>query len=113
MQDNGRTGAGRARVLAAMLETTGPDIVDTVGMDDGCILNPERFRTIGLGKYTEVSFRQQPMWPVIPCLSPCRLARWKMSTRASLPHYGVCAGCHAYSSRMIGPHPDNPGPVYG
>ena len=25
-----------------MLTTTGPDIVDTVGMDDGCILNPER-----------------------------------------------------------------------
>ena len=42
--------------LAAVVTTTGPDIVDTVGMNDGCILNPERYRTIGLDKYTECEF---------------------------------------------------------
>ena len=31
-------------------------LLDTVGMDDGCILNPERFRTIGLDKYGECAF---------------------------------------------------------
>jgi hypothetical protein len=42
--------------LAAVVTTTGPDIVDTVGMNDGCILNPERYRTIGLDKYAECEF---------------------------------------------------------
>jgi hypothetical protein len=42
--------------LAAVVTTTGPDIVDTVGMNDGCILNPERYRTIGLDKYIECEF---------------------------------------------------------
>ena len=30
-------------ILAVMLETRGLDIIDTVGMDDGCVLNPGRF----------------------------------------------------------------------
>ena len=54
LQDNGNTPAPLVRAfLATKLETQGPDFIDTVGMDDGCILHPERFRTLGMDKYGE------------------------------------------------------------
>ncbi len=52
MYDNGKNPSALLRAaLATELAVRGPDIVDTVGMDDGCIVNPERYRTIGLDKY--------------------------------------------------------------
>jgi parallel beta-helix repeat protein len=104
MRDNGTNPAPVVRaLLATMLETEGPDIIDTVGMADGCILNPERFRTIGLDKYGECSFSTTANVAsyTLPEPVPPRV-KDHMET-GKLVYYGVCAGCHAYSSRMIGP----------
>lgn len=104
MQDNGNDPVPEVRaVLAAMLETTGPDIVDTVGMDDGCILNPERYRTIGLGKYTECEFSTTANVTSYTLPEPVPPRSMQDLDQGKLAYYGVCAGCHAYSSRMIGP----------
>jgi parallel beta-helix repeat protein len=104
MQNNGNDPAPAVRaVLAAMLETTGPDIVDTVGMDDGCILNPERFRTIGLGKYTECEFSTTANVASYTLPEPVPARSMEDVNKGKLVYYGVCAGCHAYGSRMIGP----------
>ncbi|WP_116368102.1 parallel beta-helix domain-containing protein [Parahaliea mediterranea] len=104
MHSNGENPAPAVRaILAAMLETTGPDIVDTVGMSDGCILNKERFRTIGLGKYSECEF--DTTMNVASYTLPERVPprnKEHMET-GKLVYYGICAGCHAYNSRMIGP----------
>jgi parallel beta-helix repeat protein len=104
MQNNGSDPAPAVRaVLAAMLETTGPDIVDTVGMDDGCILNPERYRTIGVGKYTECEFSTTANVASYTLPEPVPARSMEDVDPGKLVYYGVCAGCHAYSSRMIGP----------
>jgi parallel beta-helix repeat protein len=104
MRNNGGNPAPMVRaVMAAMLETTGPDIVDTVGMDDGCILNPERFRTIGLGKYGECEFATTANVASYTLPEPVPPRSLENVDMGKLAYYGVCAGCHAYNSRMIGP----------
>lgn len=81
MRDNGQDRDPLVRAaLAALLETTGSDIIDTVGMDDGCILNPERYRTIGLGKYGECEFSTTANIASYTLPAP-----WKTLIRASSP----------------------------
>lgn len=104
MQNNGSDPAPVVRAaLAAVLTTTGPDIVDTVGMDDGCILNPERYRTIGLEKYSECEFSTTANVASYTLPEPVPARSMEDVDKGKLAYYGVCAGCHAYSSRMIGP----------
>jgi parallel beta-helix repeat protein len=104
MRNNGGDPAPMVRaVMAAMLETSGPDIVDTVGMDDGCILNPERFRTIGLDQYSECEFATTANVASYTLPEPVPPRALENVDKGKLAYYGVCAGCHAYNSRMIGP----------
>lgn len=104
MQNNGENPAPAVRaILAAMLETSGPDIVDTVGMDDGCISYPERFRTIGLGKYSDCEFDTTMNIASYTLPEPVPPRSKEHMETGKLVYYGVCAGCHAYNSRMIGP----------
>lgn len=105
MQDNGNNPAPMVRAfLATQLETRGPDFIDTVGLDDGCILHPERFRTIGMEKYGDCEFSNTSnvLSYTLPEPVPPRKDEPNMD-KGKLAYYGVCAGCHAYSSRMIGP----------
>jgi len=104
MRDNGKNPAPLVRAyLAANLETRGPDIVDTVGMDDGCILNPERYRTLGLDKYSECEFSNTANIASYTLPEPVPARSMEDLDKGKLAYYGVCAGCHAYDSRMIGP----------
>lgn len=104
MYDNGNKPAPIVRaLLATMMKTRGPDIIDTVGMDDGCILNPERFRTIGLGDYGECEFDTTMNVASYTLPEPVPARDKEHMETGKLVYYGVCAGCHAYSSRLIGP----------
>jgi parallel beta-helix repeat protein len=105
MQNNGNNPAPVVRaVLATQMLTRGPDFIDTVGMDDGCILNPERFRTLGMDNYGECDFEntKSVLTYTLPEPVPPRINETNMD-KGRLAYYGVCAGCHAYGSRMIGP----------
>jgi parallel beta-helix repeat protein len=104
MRDNGNNPAPLVRAwLAGNLETRGPDIVDIVGMDDGCILNPERYRTIGLDKYSECDFDTTANVTSYTLPEPVPPRSMEDLDKGKLAYHGVCAGCHAYNSRMIGP----------
>jgi cytochrome c551/c552 len=104
MRDNGNDPEPVVRAfLATQLETKGPDIVDTVGMDDGCILNPERYRTLGLEKYDECEFDSTANVISYTLPQPVPARNMEDLDKGQLAYYGICAGCHAYNSRMIGP----------
>jgi len=104
MRDNGRNPAPMVRAfLASNLEIRGPDIVDTVGMDDGCILNPERYRSIGIEQYSECDFDTTANVASYTLPEPVPPRSMEDLDKGQLVYHGVCAGCHAYSSRMIGP----------
>ena len=104
MRNNGDDPEPMVRAfLATQLEARGPDIVDTVGMDDGCILNPERYRTLGLDKYGECEFASTANVVSYMLPEPVPPRSMEDLDKGKLAYYGVCAGCHAYDSRMIGP----------
>lgn len=92
----------RASLLANMI-TGVPQIVDTVEMDDGCILSPERYTTAGLEKYKtcEVTTTANVTTYTLPQPVPAR-SMDEIDVGKTV-YYGVCAGCHSYSARMIGP----------
>lgn len=105
MRNNGENPAPMVKAfLATQLLTTGPDIVDTVGMDDGCIVSPQRYRTLGLDRYGDCEFATTAnvLTYTLPEPVPPRHNDPNMDVGKTI-YYGVCAGCHAYSSRMIGP----------
>jgi len=104
MRDNGGSPEPVVRAfLATQLELKGPDIVDTVGMDDGCILSPERYRTLGLDKYGECDFDTTANVASYTLPEPVPARSMEDLDKGKLVYYGVCAGCHAYDSRMVGP----------
>ncbi|MFV8818615.1 parallel beta-helix domain-containing protein [Haliea sp. E17] len=104
MRDNGLDPAPVVRAyLATQLESRGPDIVDTVGMDDGCILHPARYRTIGLEKYGECAFDTTAKVATYTLPQPVPPRGLENVDIGKLTYYGICAGCHAYSVRLIGP----------
>ena len=104
MMNNGNNPAPMVRaLLATQMMTQGPDIIDTVGLDDGCILNPERYRTIGLDKYGECEFDSTANIASYMLPEPVPPRSKEHMNKGKLAYYGICAGCHAYSSRMIGP----------
>jgi len=104
MLNNGQNPAPMVRAaLAAYMVTSGLDIVDTVGLDDGCILNPERFRTLGLEKYGDCEFSNTANVTSYTLPEPVPPRVKEHMDAGKLAYYGVCAGCHAYNSRMIGP----------
>ncbi len=104
MRNNGSDPEPMVRAfLATKLELRGPDIVDTVGMADGCILNPERYRTLGLDNYGECEFTSTANVASYTLPEPVPPRNMEDLDKGKLVYYGVCAGCHAYSSRMIGP----------
>ena len=104
MYDNGHNPAPMVRAaLATELLIRGPDIVDTVGMDDGCILNPERFRIVGLDKYGDCDISTTANVASYTLVEPVPPRSMEGLDKGKLAYYGVCAGCHAYNSRMIGP----------
>jgi parallel beta-helix repeat protein len=108
MINNGADPVAEVRALmATRLSTTGPDIMalGTAGEEDNCILNGSAYRTYGTKKWgvcepgatTAATASYQLDEP-----APARLIE-NDEDRAAHLYSGICAGCHAYNLRMIGP----------
>ncbi len=104
MRDNGSNPTPFVRAaLAAMLKTEGQDIVDTIGLDSGCILYPERHRSVGISEYQDCPFVTTMNLASYTLSQPVPPHSKENMETGMLVYYGVCAGCHAYNSRLIGP----------
>ena len=99
-----------AEVKAAMLtkfKTTGPDILANVGSaqePDNCILNAERYTSFGIAKWSKCDITTTA--DVKTYLLPADAAPREIESdadRVARLYKGICAGCHAYNLRMIGP----------
>lgn len=108
MFDNGADPV--AQVKAAMLtqfKTTGPDILANIGSaqePDNCILNKARYTSFGLGKWSQCTLTTTAA--TRSYLLEGEAAPREIETdadRVARLYKGICAGCHAYNLRMIGP----------
>jgi parallel beta-helix repeat protein len=81
----------------------GPDIVAIGGGSGSCILNKSSYLTYGLDNYGQcevVSTASVKTYLLDEAVAPREVTA---EEKGKLTYYGVCAGCHAYGIRMIGP----------
>lgn len=107
MDGNGNDPAAevKALMMATQFTTQGPDIVAVGGGEDSdnCIINRGRYRTAGIDKWVDCEFdtTMETLSYLLPEGAPPRSTDGE--DKAKLLYRGICAGCHGYDVRMIGP----------
>lgn len=104
MIDNGESPIGLLRTLMlTRFSLKGPDIIDTGGGKGSCILNKDRYRTVGLKNYARCTRTTTSDVLSYRLAEPVEPRQIELAERGKLSYYGVCTGCHAYSVRLVGP----------
>jgi cytochrome c551/c552 len=90
-------------LMTATLHKGGVDIVAVGGGVDSCIVNRAKYQTIGIGGYgacARLSTRDVASYLLDQPAPPRAM---DTPNKAELVYNAICAGCHAYNARMIGP----------
>ncbi len=84
------------------LKTGNPDIVSVGPSKDSCIVNRQQYITVGLGGYGDCAVGNTIGLGnyLLPPVPPREI---KPEDKGKIAYLGVCAGCHTYTGRMIGP----------
>lgn len=90
-------------LMALNLTTEAPDIVAVGGGKDSCVLDISRYRTLGLGDYGVCSRTSTADVGSYLLTEPAPARDTNIENKGKLAYYAICAGCHAYNARMIGP----------
>jgi len=89
-------------IMLTELKTGNPDIFMVGPSRDSCIINRHRYVTVGVDDFSECAFTNTDtignylLPPVAPRVTTA-------DERGKMAYLGVCAGCHTYTGRMIGP----------
>ncbi|WP_224490153.1 parallel beta-helix domain-containing protein [Robertkochia flava] len=104
MFDNGKDPTGELKaIMLTQLDSKGPDIFAYGGGTGSTIRDKNKYRTFGLDDYgippiTDTEEIQTMMTP-----SPVPARSVSKEQLGELTYYGVCAGCHSFGNRLIGP----------
>lgn len=104
MFNNGNNPVEEVKVaMASQFTSKGPDILHFGGGAGSCIRDRGRYRTFGLEGYApcELLSTASVVSYMLPEPAPARDR--EVYELGKLTYYGVCSGCHAYNSRLIGP----------
>ena len=104
MENNGNNPVADIKALmVTKLSKLGPDIIAVGGGQGSCIANPGRYRTFGVNHFANCQVRDTRGVisymldkPVVPRVTA-------LAEKGKMTYYGVCSGCHAYSTRLVGP----------
>ena len=104
MANNGNNPVGELKALMlARLSKKGPDIISVGGGQGGCIRDINRYRTVGLDNYAQcevTNTKAVHSYLTAEVVPPRKVS---LEEKGKMAYYGICAGCHAYNVRMIGP----------
>ena len=89
-------------LMLTELKTGNPDIVRVGPTDDSCIINRHRYITVGVNDFAECDF-SNTLKTANYLLPPVPARVIQPEERGKIAYLGVCAGCHTYTGRMIGP----------
>ncbi|MBC8767834.1 right-handed parallel beta-helix repeat-containing protein [Arenibacter sp. BSSL-BM3] len=117
MFNNGNAPTGEIKaIMLTQMDTKGPDIFAYGGGSGSTIRDKNRYRTFGLDNYgpSQITDTKDLRTFLMPNPVPPRSV--SKEELGELTYYGVCAGCHAFGNRLIGPpteiiqaiHKDNP-----
>jgi parallel beta-helix repeat protein len=89
-------------LMLAELKTGNPDILVVGPTTDSCIINRHRYVTVGVNDFAECGFTNTKTIGnyLLPEVEPRVIAP---EDRGEIAYLGICAGCHTYTGRMIGP----------
>jgi parallel beta-helix repeat protein len=89
-------------IMLTELKTGNPDILVVGPTKDSCIINRHRYVTVGTDDFVECDFANT--YPIgnylLADVPPREIAP---EERGEIAYLGICAGCHTYTGRMIGP----------
>jgi parallel beta-helix repeat protein len=79
-----------------------PDIARVGPSPGSCILDRDRYVTVGVKDFAECSFSNtaDKLTYLLPPVPPREI---DLADRGKVAYMGICAGCHIYTGRMIGP----------
>ncbi|MDO6428356.1 parallel beta-helix domain-containing protein [Thalassotalea sp. 1_MG-2023] len=80
-----------------------PDIVRVGTSRDSCIINRHRYVTVGVKNWQECNFTNTANVDSYILDEPVPARDIDPSERGKVVYMGICAGCHTYTGRMIGP----------
>ncbi len=70
---------------------------------DSCILDPDRYVTVGLKSFGTCGFTTTAQVSTYLLDEPAERREIAAEDMGKRAYYGICAGCHAYNIKMIGP----------
>ncbi len=103
MHNNGYETIDEIRALMLVdLKTGNPDIFVVGPSKDSCIINRHRYVTAGVDDFAECDFTNTHNIAnyLLPPVPPRVI---EPGERGKIAYLGICAGCHTYTGRMIGP----------
>lgn len=80
-----------------------PDIIQVGKSKDSCIINRHRYVYVGVKKWQECEFTNTDNIETYLLAEPVPPRKIDPSERGEVVYLGICAGCHTYTGRMIGP----------
>ncbi len=91
-------------LMAAALTTEGPDLVAVGGGSGSCVADKSALKSLGIGSWASGCVRTSTADVSTYLLEqPAKARVMNADDRGKLIYSSVCAGCHAYNVRMIGP----------
>jgi parallel beta-helix repeat protein len=104
MSNNGNNPVADVKALMlTKLSNLGPDIVAVGGGKGSCIVNPGRYRTFGIDNFANCAARDTRAVITYMLNKPVAPRNTSLMEKGKMTYYAVCSGCHAYSTRLIGP----------
>ena len=104
MFNNGAEPIDEIKALKIASLTSGPvDIISVGTSRDSCLLNPGQYPSLGTKSFGTCGFSTTADTVTYLLPEPVAPREFKLEEKGKMVYYGVCAGCHAYNMRMIGP----------
>ena len=104
MYDNGNNPVGelKALMMTTQFSKKGPDIFAIGGGQGSTILDKNKYRTFGIDHYGQATIRDTKHITTFMMDEPVAPRSVAPEELGELTYYGVCAGCHAFNTRLIG-----------
>ncbi|WP_340681095.1 parallel beta-helix domain-containing protein [Paraglaciecola sp.] len=104
MANNGYDTIDEAKALMLTEFKQGkPDILRLGGSRDSCIINRHQYLTVGIDDWRECEFSNTDSIDTYILDEPVAPRIIDTAEKGKMAYLGICAGCHTYTGRMIGP----------
>lgn len=104
MYNNGENPTGEIKaIMLTQMDSKGPDIFAYGGGTGSTIRDKNRYRTFGIDDWGQAPITDTRDVRTYRLPEPVPIKEVTPEELGELTYYGVCAGCHAWGTRLIGP----------